>query len=455
MPKNVLVLGAGMISPPLLRYLVTRTPHRLLVGALDVRRAEAVFEEYGRGRAVTVDIDEPASLEPLVREADAVVSLLPAPYNPAIARRCIGRGIPFVNTSYVSSGLEELDDDARRAGVLLLSETGLDPGIDHMSAVRLVRRVKARGGSVLRLSSCCGGFPAPDANDNPWGYKFSWFPRAVLLAGRNPARYLRRSAVVEVPGPELFSRSWPYEIEGLGVFEVYPNRDSLRYRDAYGLGDVDGLFRGTIRYPGWCATMRAAADLGLLDVEVRDWPQGTTFRDLVTRLLPPGPGPLVERLAARLGIGADDGVLSRLEWAGLLSDRLVTTRRASAIDLFAERLLARMTYRPGERDMVALEHKLTASFPDGHVEEVSSSLVATGEPWGDSAMSRTVALPAAIATRLVLDGAIGATGLRIPTLPELSRPVLDELADLGLPLVERLHVRFDGPLDEPERRDTG
>ena len=232
MPKNVLVLGAGMISPPLLRYLLTRTPHRLLVGALDVRRAEAIFEDYGRGRAVTVDMEEPASLDPLVREADVVVSLLPASYNPTIARRCIERGVPFVNTSYVSAGLEELDGEARRAGIVLLSEIGLDPGIDHMSAVRLVRRVKARGGTVVRLTSCCGGFPAPDANDNPWGYKFSWFPKAVLLAGRNPARYLRSSAVVEVPGPELFSRSWPYEIEGLGVFEVYANRDSLRYRDA-------------------------------------------------------------------------------------------------------------------------------------------------------------------------------------------------------------------------------
>lgn len=446
MAKNVLVLGAGMISPPFIRYLLTRTPHHLLIGAKDVRRAEAILEDYGRGRAVRLDIDDPAAIDPLVREADVVVSLLPASYNPAIARRAIDNGVPFVNTSYVAPELAELDERARRAGVLLLSEAGLDPGIDHMSAVRIVRRVKARGGTVVHFTSCCGGFPAPDANDNPWGYKFSWFPRAVLMAGRNPARYLKDGAVVEIPGPELFAHSWPYEVEGQGVFEIYANRDSLKYRDLYGLGDAEGLFRGTIRYPGWCATMKAAADLGLLDIEERDWPEGTTYRDVLTRLLPPRPGLLVKRLESHLGIDADSGVLARLEWAGLLSDRPVTSRRAAPLDLFGDRLQKLMAYRPGERDMVALQHKLTASFPDGHLEEISSGLVAAGEPWGDSAMARTVALPAAIATRLLLDGALEATGIQIPVLPEIYRPVLRELEELGLEMVERSHIRFAGPL---------
>ncbi len=447
MSKNILVLGAGMISPPLVRYLLGRTPHRLLVAALDTRHVEQVLEEYSRGRVIAADLNDDKVLGNLMDEADLVVSLLPANFNPRVARLALDRSLPFVNTSYVPQSLRELDDEATRKGVLLLGEMGLDPGIDHMSGVRLIRRVRARGGRVERFLSVCGGLPATGANTNPWGYKFSWFPRAVLLAARQSARYLRDGKLVEVPGPELFAHCWPFPVPNQGVLEVYPNRDSLSYQAPYGLMDARGLFRGTIRYPGWSATLKAVADLGLLDIEETPWPEGFSYRDLLLRHVPQGPGSAISRLALHLSQDPDGDIMARLEWAGLLSDRPLPFAHGSPLDAFVHRLMRLMQYRPGERDLVHLEHRVRAVFPDGHSEDIQSRLVKEGEPFGDSAMASTVSLPAAIAVRMIIEGRFDAIGVQIPTAPEFYRAVLPELEALGITLDEQIIPRHAGPLD--------
>lgn len=445
--KQILVLGAGMISPPLVRYLLGRTPHRLLVAALDTRHVEQVLEEYPRGRALQVDLSDDKVVGELMDEADLVVSLLPATFNPRMARLALDRNLPFVNTSYVPQSLWEMDEEARQKGVLLLGEIGLDPGIDHMSSVRLIRKIRARGGRVDRFLSVCGGLPAAGANTNPWGYKFSWFPRAVLLAARQPARYLRAGQVVEVPGPDLFAHCWPFPVPGHGILEIYPNRDSLSYQAPYGLMEATGLFRGTIRYPGWSATLKAVADLGLLDLEEQNWEAGATYRELLLRNIPVGPGSDTSRIAEHLGLDPDGDILSRLEWAGLLSGRPLPFRVGSPLDAFAHRLMQLMQYRSGESDLVHLEHRALAIFPDGHSEEIQSRLIKEGEPFGDSAMSTTVSLPAAIATRLILEGYFDATGVQIPTGPEFYRAILPELEQFGIVLREVLIPRHEGPLD--------
>jgi saccharopine dehydrogenase-like NADP-dependent oxidoreductase len=268
-----------------------------------------------------------------------------------------------------------------------------------------------------------------------------------MLAGRNPARFLRSGQVVEVPGPELFAHSWPYEVDEQGVFEIYPNRDSIKYIPDYDLDGVSGMFRGTIRYPGWCATMKAAADLGLFDIEEQDWPAGTTFRSLLERRLPPSSAPMPERVAEFTGNPLDSEVVARLEWAGLLSDRAVPEGRASALDIFCNRLMQLMMYQAGERDKVMLKHVFTVTYPDGSREEIRSILVETGEPWGDSAMARTVSLPAAIATRLILNGGITARGVRIPIWREIYEPILAELAERGIRMTEHHIKSFPSPLD--------
>jgi len=444
--KQILILGAGKIARPLVRYLLNVRDYRLVIGTLDVERAADLLDEHPRGQVTSLDVGDRGALEPLVREADVVVSLLPAGFNPPLARLALAHRKSLINTSYVAPEMEELDADARREGVLLLNETGLDPGIDHMSAVRVIHRLTVSGGTVTHFTSCCGGFPAPDANTNPWGYKFSWSPRGVFLAGRNAARYLRDGELVEIPGPELFAHHWPYQVEGQGVFEMYPNRDSLRYLEPYNLKSVQGIFRGTLRYPGWCSTLRAARQLGLLSLDEQEWPGGTTFRDFTMRRVPAGDGSTIDRLAGFLGISTDSFVIARLEWAGLLSDRTVPAGRAAPLDVFANRLARLMIYGKGERDMVALRHTFRATFPDGHTEDVTSSLVEAGVPFGDTAMARTVSLPAAIATNLYLRGEIDVTGVQIPTLREIYDPVLEELDELGIRVKETWTTSYPGPL---------
>jgi saccharopine dehydrogenase-like NADP-dependent oxidoreductase len=444
--RDILVLGAGLISPPLVRYLLARTPHRVVVAAKQFGRVREVLEQYPRGRLVELDAGDAGAVASLVREADAVVSLLPAPMTPQVAELAIERRIPLINTSYATDELRALDARARNAGVLVLAECGLDPGIDHMSAIREIRRVHALGGRALSLISAAGGFPAAGSADNPWGYKFSWSPRAAFVAARSSARYRRRGETVELSPAELFSHTWSWEVPGHGVFEMYANRDSLRYEEAYDLAGIPGIFRGTLRRPGWCETLRALVALGLLDLEEIDLAPGATFADLTARRLPPGAGSLVERVAAQLGAASDSPLLARLEWAGLLSDRPLGHSRRAPLDLLVERVGGLMSYRPGERDMVVLEHRLQASFPDRHTEELTLRLVARGEPWGDSAMARSASLPAAIATRLALAKRIEAVGVQIPLLPEIYLPVLNELEELGLHFDEQRRARFPDPL---------
>jgi saccharopine dehydrogenase-like NADP-dependent oxidoreductase len=444
--KKILILGAGKIARPLIRYFLNIRDYHLVIGTLDVDRAEELLEEHPRGKVVPLDARDRAALEPYVADCDVVVSLLPAGYNPGLARVALDHGKSLINTSYAAPAMRALDEEAQREGVLLLNETGLDPGIDHMSAVRAIHRLRATGGRVTHFTSCCGGFPAPDANTNPWGYKFSWSPRGVFLAGRNAARYLRNDKVVEIPATELFRHHWPFLVEGQGVFEMYPNRDSLYYKDHYGLQAAEGIFRGTLRYPGWCNTMQAANKLGLIDLDEQDWPEGTSYFDFTMRLVPPASGSYIERLADFLGVSPDSWVVARFEWAGLLSDRLLPVRRAAPLDVFADRLALLMIYGRGERDMVAMQHWFRAAYPDGHTEEIRSSLVQTGEPFGDTAMAQTVSLPAAIATHLYLRGEIALRGVHIPTCREIAEPILDELVEVGVRVRETSTVSYPGPL---------
>ncbi len=446
--KNVLILGAGLVSRPIVRYLLERTDRRVVVASRTVSKAEALVGGHPRGEAVAVNVDNAAQVESLIREAEIVVSLVPYTHHVAVAKMAIKHRVHVVTTSYVSPAMRELDKPARKAGVALLNEIGLDPGIDHMSAMQVIHQIQNSGGTVTHFSSCCGGFPALEANTNPWGYKFSWSPRGVILAGRNNAKFLRNGKVVEIPGPKLFANRWPYGVEGVGLFVIYPNRDSLPYVDTYGLKGVRNMFRGTIRYPGWCETLKAIADLGLLDLEEREYAPGTTYASFLSGFLPKGKsGSLAERISAKIGVTADDPILARLEWAGLLSDRPIPERKASPLDVLANRLLKMMPYARGERDMIILRHEFVASWPDRPSARTVCVLVDYGEPFGDSSMARTVSLPAAIAARLILQKKLEITGVHVPVTPEIYEPVMSELGAVGIRFKETSHLLLPGPFE--------
>lgn len=447
--KQILVFGAGLVAPPLVEYLLAVPDFSVIVAAINETDAKKLVTGHPRGHAVAVDVNDASAVSRMVADADVVVSLLPAPLTPLIAKAVVEHRKALFNTSYVSPGMQALDEAARERGVLLLCELGLDPGIDHMSAVKVVEQVKANAGTITHFSSCCGGLPAVESNTNPWGYKFSWSPRGVVVAGKSPARYLRDGATVEIPGPELFEHAWPYVVENApGPFEIYPNRDSLSYVEKYGLQGVRNMFRGTIRYLGWCATMRAASRLGLLDADVKSWPEGTRYCDVTTHRIPASDASAVERVAEFVGIDRDSEVMARLEWAGLLSDRPLDSHSFAPVDFFADRLLRLMTYKPGERDLVVLRHEIAAVYESGLHEHITATLVDRGIPYGHSSMARTVSLPAAIATRLYAQGHLDLTGLQIPVYRDVYGPVLAELAHLGIRIKEVQRAFYPGPFDE-------
>jgi saccharopine dehydrogenase-like NADP-dependent oxidoreductase len=429
--KRVLVLGAGLVSRPLVRELASSGDVEVTVADRELSRAREVLGPEP-GRAVAFDAGAAAEVAALVGASDLVVSLLPFALHVQVARIAIESRRPVVTTSYVAPEMRALDAAARDAGVIVLNEIGLDPGLDHMSAMRIIDRVRRDGGRLTSFRSCCGGIPAPDADTNPWRYKFSWSPRGVLLAGRNGARWLDDGRVVDVDAAHLYAHVAPYAVPGLPPLEVYPNRDSLIYVPTYGIEGVQTMFRGTLRWPGWGATIEAVARLGLFDPTARTWRHGTTFAEFSDAFAAPGSGPLRARLAARAGVAADSEVMERLAWAGLLSDRPIERTLAAPLDVLEDLLASRMPYAPDERDLVVLRHEFGIVDRDGRARSEESTLVAYGEPGGDSAMARTVSLPAAAAVRLILDGTIRATGVRIPVDAEIYEPVLAALEPRGI-----------------------
>ncbi len=435
--KKVLILGAGLVSRPHVNYLLAQKDFMVTVASRTVSKAEKLVANHPNGTPVELNVTDDAMLEKLVSEHDLSVSLLPYTYHVKVAKLCIKHGKHMVTTSYVSDAMRELDEDARDADVLILNEIGVDPGIDHMSAMRVIDGVKENNGRILSFRSYCGGLPAPEANTNPWGYKFSWSPRGVVMAGKNAAKWLENCKIVDVPGPELFAHHWEVEIPGFGKLEGYPNRNSVPYVDIYSIKDTNTMFRGTLRYPGWCATMKKIVDLGILDDEKKYDLEDLTYADFMEKLVTEKTHKtLKENLATQWDLPFDANPLYRVEWLGLLSDKVIGLDKGTAMDVFCNALNEKLTYEPGERDLLVLHHEFIAEFQDKK-QHITSTMIDYGIPNGDSSMSRTVGLPAAIAVKLILEGKIQEKGVKIPVNPEIYLPVLDELKNQNIECVER------------------
>ncbi len=433
--NKILVLGAGLVAGPLVDYLLEQPAFSLTIADLVLEKARKLVGDHPRAVARSLDLSEESLLKAQIDNADLVISMVPYTYHPLVARLCLAAKTNLVTASYVSEKMKSLDSAARNAGILFLNELGLDPGIDHMEAMRIIDEVKQEGGDVTSFTSFCGGLPAPEANDNPMGYKFSWSPAGVLLAGKNSAKYLENGKEVSISPKDLFDSTRKIDIEGLGVFEGYPNRNSLPYIDLYGIPKVETMLRGTLRYEGWCPTLKKFVDLGLLDQEVKKW-KGITYRDFIRGLMEdvrlPG---TKEALAAHWKIDTDSDILKRMEWLDLLSEKSIEMEKGSALDVLAERMEAKMQFGPGERDMIVMQHVFHSKESSGRKNRITSTLIDFGVPFGYSAMARTVGLPAAIGARLILEGKINLTGVHIPVIKEIYSPILEELKTLG--------IRFD------------
>ncbi|MFW9926627.1 MAG: saccharopine dehydrogenase C-terminal domain-containing protein [Candidatus Thorarchaeota archaeon] len=434
--KKIVCLGAGLVARPYIQYLSDNGFH-VIVASRTKSKAERLIKGCKNTEAIAFNIAEDDELlEELTKKANLVCSLLPYTYHVKAAKVALKHKTHFCTTSYISDEMKALDNDAKKAGILLLNECGVDPGIDHMSAMKIIDEAHNNNGKIVSFTSFTGGLPAPDANNNPYGYKLSWSPRGVLLAGRNDALFLRDGKEIKILGADLFQSCELMEVPGMGTFEGYPNRDSLSYIDIYNIQETKTMLRGTFRNVGWCGTLDKIADLGLLDIEERFF-DGTTYAGLIRELTSTDESNIQLAVARACGIEPNDPIIKRLEWLGLFEEKQIPSGINTILDALCNLFEDKLQYAPGERDMIVMHHEFIIEYPNKK-QKVTSTLIDYGIPNGDSSMSRTVALPVAIASKMILDGEISLTGVHRPIIPEIYEPILEELESLNIKMDEKV-----------------
>jgi saccharopine dehydrogenase (NADP+, L-glutamate forming) len=432
--NKVLILGAGLVSKPMIEYLLERN-FEIMIASPMKERADEMIKNHPNGSSLDWSMDDPDTLERLVSAYDITVSLLPYTYHSDVAALCVKHKKPLVTTSYVQPAMKLLDEDAKKAGIILLNEVGLDPGLDHMSAMKIIDRIHSNDGKVEEFYSLCGALPAPEAADNPLGYKFSWSPRGVVLASRNSALYLKKGRKIYIEPFDLFKDTFIFNFPSIGDLEVYPNRDSISYSDIYNIPEVSTMYRGTFRYKGWCETLDAMKGLNMLDDAPNDY-NGMSYSDFLAERAGTGPRNLRREIPARLGIRKDSKAMKAFEWLGLFSDEKMNYNETTPFEIISNRMINCMPLGENERDMVAMQHILLASYPDGKREVIKSSMLNFGLPASNTAIAKTVALPAAIAVKTILEKKFNLTGVYRPVVPEIYNPILKELATLGIEMKE-------------------
>ncbi|OQR85292.1 alpha-aminoadipic semialdehyde synthase [Achlya hypogyna] len=426
--KKIVCLGAGLVASPLVEYLTRDANHSLTVVSGLAGEADAMAAKYKHRSvtAATVDVGKQAdTVASLVAAADCVVSLLPAPMHVNIAKSCLVSKTPLVTASYISPEMQALHEAAVASRIPILCELGLDPGMDHMSAMKIIDEVQAQQGRVVSFSSVCGGLPAPEAADNPIAYKFSWSPRGVLTAALNSAQYLKNGKLVQIDGENLLTSAERVNFLPAFALEQIPNRNSLPYAQVYNIPDAESIFRGTLRYAGNCAIMHQCRLLGLLNTAEETLP--ATWPALISQLK--------SRMSSRLSPDAE----AFLVWLGLDDPAaFVDPSAKSTIDAFCALLTKKLSYLPGERDMAIMHHEFDVEFADRR-ELITSTYVGYGDS-ESTVMAKTVGMSAAIGVDLILRGDVAGTGVLTPTTPDIYTPGLARLEAEGIRFVEKTRV---------------
>lgn len=432
--KKALILGAGLVVKPMVEYLLNNN-FELMVASPMKERADEMINGNPLGISLDWSMDDPAMLEKLIADYDITVSLLPYKYHSDVANVCLRHGKSLVTTSYIQPGMMELDESAKKAGILFLNEIGLDPGIDHMTAMRIIDHIHNKNGKVEEFYSLCGALPAPEAADNPLKYKFSWSPKGVILASRNSALYLKKGKRVYIEPADLFKDRFNYNFPGIGDLDVYPNRDSESYIKIYGIPETKTMYRGTFRYKGWCETLDVMKSLNMLDDTVKNY-QGKSYAEFLAERSGLKIKNMETNLAKKLGISIQSVALQSLDYLGFFSEEKLQYQETTPFDITSDRMIKKMLLSADERDIVILQHIFLASYADGQREVIKSSMLDFGSPSTNTSISRTVALPAAIAVKMILENKIEVKGVHRPVIPEIYKPVLEELKTLGVEMKE-------------------
>ncbi|MDA3819390.1 MAG: saccharopine dehydrogenase NADP-binding domain-containing protein [Candidatus Delongbacteria bacterium] len=438
--KRILVLGAGLSATSLIDYLLKHSEiedWQLRIGNRHTEKTREKIAGHPRGEAIKFDVQNQAQIDEEVKGCDIAVSFLPARFHALIAEACVKHGKHMVTASYVSKEMQALDKSAKDKGIVMLNELGVDPGIDHMSAMRVIDDIRDQGGKMLAFSSSTGGLIAPEYDNNPWHYKFTWNPRNVVLAGQATSCYLENNKYKYIPYHQLFTRTAKTEVLDFGKFEIYPNRDSLSYRKTYGLEDIPSIFRGTFRRPGYCKAWNVFVQLGLTDdTVIYEGDENTSYREFINSFLPYDPERSVEdKICSMLHLDPDGEIMEKFEWLGIFEDTPINMKNASPAEILQSILEEKLALGENDKDMIVMQHKFVYE-QDGVKKGRKSSFAYIGKDQTQTAMAITVGIPAAIAVRLLAIGEIKLTGVHTPVIPELYNPILDELEKYDIQFIE-------------------
>ncbi|MEX0981372.1 MAG: saccharopine dehydrogenase C-terminal domain-containing protein [Bacteroidales bacterium] len=438
--KTILILGAGLSSNMLISYFAERSKQmhiKIRVGDRSIATAASKINGCENCTAFEFDVYNDIQANREISKANLVISMLPARLHPLVAKKCIRFGKNMVTASYAGEEIRQMDFEARKKGIVFMNECGVDPGIDHMSAMQMIDRIRARGLELIAFESSTGGLVAPGFENNPWQYKFTWNPRNVVLAGKDGARFMHNGKFKYIPYHKLFSRIETINVPNLGEFEVYGNRDSLTYRETYGLHHLETMFRGTIRRPGFCEAWDTFVQLGATDDSyVMEDTEKMTRREFINSFMAYRVDiPVEEKLAGYLGIPLQSVMMERLKWLGIFDDTPIGIPGLTPAMVLQNILEKKWSLDPEDKDMIVMQHQFDYMENESR-KKIFSTMSYIGKDSYHTAMAATVGLPVAIVGRLILEGSINLKGVQMPIIKEVYEPVLKELEQFDIRFIE-------------------
>ncbi|WP_300569355.1 saccharopine dehydrogenase C-terminal domain-containing protein [Flavobacterium sp.] len=447
--RNVLIIGAGRSASSLIKYLLEKSESENLhvtIGDLSLELAQRKTNNHKNATAIALDIHNETQRAEEIQKADIVISMLPAHMHIEVAKDCIKFKKHMVTASYISDAMQELDAAAKENNLVFMNEIGLDPGIDHMSAMKIIDEIREKGGQLILFESFCGGLVAPESDNNLWNYKFTWAPRNVVLAGQGgAAKFIQEGTYKYIPYHKLFRRTEFLEVEGYGRFEGYANRDSLKYRSVYGLDKALTVYRGTIRRVGYSKAWDMFVQLGMTDdTYAIDDSENMSYREYVNLFLPYHATDSVEiKLRHQLKIDQDDVMWDKLVELDLFNaTKKVGLKNATPAQILEKILTDSWTLQPHDKDMIVMYHKFGYEL-NGERKQIDSTMVCIGDDQTYTAMAKTVGLPVAMATLQILNGNIKTPGVQLPIKQEVYNPILNELEEFGVVFHEK-EVAYKG-----------
>jgi saccharopine dehydrogenase-like NADP-dependent oxidoreductase len=436
--RNILIIGAGRSASSLIKYLLEKSNSEQLqitIGDLSVELAQKKTNNHPNAKAIALDINHIEKRQEEIKKADIVISMLPAHMHLEVAKDCITFKKHMVTASYISDAMQSLDSEVKANGLVFMNEIGLDPGIDHMSAMKVIDEIRSKGGKMILFESFCGGLVAPESDNNLWNYKFTWAPRNVVLAGQGGAsKFIQEGKYKYIPYHKLFRRTEFLEVEGFGRFEAYANRDSLKYKSVYGLEDILTLYRGTIRRVGFSKAWNMFVQLGMTDDSyIMENTENMSYRDFLNSFLPYSPTDSVEiKTRLQLGIEQDDIMWDKLVELDLFnSTKTIGLKNVTPAQILEHILSSVWTLQPEDKDMIVMYHKFGYEL-NGIQRQIDSKMVCVGDDQTYTAMAKTVGLPVAIAAIQILNGKIKTPGVQLPIQKEVYEPILNELETFGV-----------------------